>query len=455
MVCLNVREEKKMTYKCFTCDSRFSKPDALLKHITSVHVGKKDPMIENVKPEILQKDKKPREILELNHVHDITSNKLDLVHDELQSPNSPTEHPPTKKSNEKFGNNLELKNQIDKFMCTFCPLELSSKQELNEHLPSHEKEFPLNFYKCEKCGKAFYAKVSLFHHNFTVHEGKKLFECSMCETKFTSEHALTRHIDVVHEGKEPFKCPNCDDRFPTRELKLEHIELNHKKSDPTERFKCPYEHCLAKLSSKKWLKSHIKYRYEKGVCQEQVECEFCKKSFSKSYIFVHIGKNESCKSHYGNRFNELKRKKNNERLQRSRKKNNIEADMEFEDFKDKRECKFCKKKFSLSTILKHLSNNETCKSSYGKYKEIERKIIKERKQLAKEKNTDNKEMISETIVDHPNSRMEIHETNIPEDSVDDLNDDALLIHITSVHVGKKDPMVGNAKPGILTFKQIS
>ena len=405
-----------MTYKCFTCNSRFLKPDALLKHISSVHVGKKDPMVEKIKPGNLQNHEKPKEILELNHVHDITSNKLDQVHDEKEltrSPKSPTEHPPTKKSNEKFGNNLELKNQIDKFMCTFCPLELSSKQELNEHLPSHEKEFPLNFYKCEKCGKAFYEKVSLFHHNFTVHEGKKLFKCSMCETKYTTEHALTRHIDVVHEGKEPFKCPNCDVRFPTRELKLEHIELNHKK-----------------------------------IHKEQVECEFCKKSFSKSFIWRHVGKNESCKSHYEKK----RRKKNNEKKQISRKKKNHEANREFEDFKDKRECKFCKKKFSLSTILKHLSQNATCKSSYGnKYREIERKIIKERKQLAKEKNPENKKMIAKTIVDYPNSRMEIHETNIHEDSVDDLNDDALLKHITSVHVGKKDPiaMVENVKPGIL------
>ena len=211
----------------------------------------------------------------------------------------------------------------------------------------------------------------------------------------------------------------------------------------------------------------------------KVECEFCKKSFSKSSILVHIGKNEPCKSHYGNRFIELKRKKNNEKMQRSRKKLGIEKELkrqrelyaqdskkkekkrqyfqekqsklaseegwhysasndiseetdqksneayrEFEDVNDKRACKYCKKKFSLSTILKHLSHNATCKFSYGnKYQKLERKIIKERKQLAMEKNTENKELIAENIADHPNSRMKIHATQIPEDSVDDLNND--------------------------------
>ena len=264
----------------------------------------------------------------------------------------------------------------------------------------------------------------------------------------------------------------------------------------------------------------------------EVECEFCKKSFSKPSILVHIGRNESCKSHYGNRFDELKRKKNNEKKQRSRKKlgtekeykrqrelyaqnsrkkekkkqysqekqsklasedggefekvnitsrenysnmesikfdlpttykgnisalptNSIvlnpnqslksnvvekkdsngtlkdidptsnEANKEFENLNDKRACKFCKKKFSLSTILKHLSHNAACKSSYGnKYMKLERKIVKEKRQLAKEKNTENKEESIEKNVDNPNFRMEIHETKIPEHSVDDLNNDS-------------------------------
>lgn len=205
---------------------------------------------------------------------------------------------------------------------------------------------------------------------------------------------------------------------------------------------------------------------------EQVECEFCKKIFSKSSILVHIGKNESCKSHYGNRFYDLKRKKNNEKKQRSRKKlgkenelkrqrelyaqdskkkekkrqhfqekqsklaseggwqyrtsndvseeidtKSVEANKEFEDSNDERACKFCKKKFSLSTILKHLSHNATCKSFYGnKYKKLERKIIKERKQLAKKKNPDNREGIAEKIDDCPDSK-------IPEEVVEVFDND--------------------------------
>ena len=213
---------------------------------------------------------------------------------------------------------------------------------------------------------------------------------------------------------------------------------------------------------------------------EQVECEFCKKIFSKSSILVHIGKNESCKSHYGNRFYDLKRKKNNEKKQRSRKKlgkenelkrqrelyaqdskkkekkrqnfqekqsklasdggwqcrtsndvseeidtKSVEANKKFEGSNDERACKFCKKKFSLSTILKHLSYNATCKSSYGnKYKKLERKIIKERKQLGKKKNPDNREGIAEKNDICPDSK-------IPEEEVVEVFDNDLKVSCKS------------------------
>ena len=191
-------EDKKRLFKCFTCDSKFSNPQDLLEHITLDHVSNNPKKYSKAEiPFAKKEDKKmlePEKISEHwdNSVHEGKNKNYHKISEHTSS--------------------FREKGENGKFMCAFCPLELPSKQELNEHLPSHEQEFPLNFYKCEKCGKAFFEKVSLYHHNFTVHEGKKLFECSMCETKYTTEHALTRHIDVVHEGKEPFKCPNCDVR---------------------------------------------------------------------------------------------------------------------------------------------------------------------------------------------------------------------------------------------------
>merc|ERR1719362_2251851 len=109
--------------------------------------GKKDPMVENVKPGILQKDKKTKEILKLNHVHDITSNELDQIHDEKELTRSPKSHtgfPLTNKSNENFGHNLELKNQIEERKlkkCFYCQKRFSTKN-LSSHMMIcvHEKK---------------------------------------------------------------------------------------------------------------------------------------------------------------------------------------------------------------------------------------------------------------------------------------------------------------------------
>ena len=125
---------------------------------------------------------------------------------------------------------------------------------------------------------------------------------------------------------------------------------------------------------------------------------------------VHIAKNESCKSHYGPRFDELKRKKNCLRKQQSREMLGKEKELKrqresYAENKKKKEekrqysqnkqsndknkivdapnfiideesvtsyskdsnvlCKYCKKEFLSSSLLKHIARNESCKLFYG------------------------------------------------------------------------------------------
>ena len=53
---------------------------------------------------------------------------------------------------------------------------------------------------------------------------------------------------------------------------------------------------------------------------EDVICESCNKSFTESTLLRHIGKKESCKSFYGLRFNEMKKKKGREKVSKFRQK---------------------------------------------------------------------------------------------------------------------------------------
>ena len=52
-----------------------------------------------------------------------------------------------------------------------------------------------------------------------------------------------------------------------------------------------------------------------------VLCESCKKPFQKGSILNHIGHSDICKSYYGPRFIEMKKKKQNEKKQQWRELN--------------------------------------------------------------------------------------------------------------------------------------
>lgn len=47
--------------------------------------------------------------------------------------------------------------------------------------------------------------------------------------------------------------------------------------------------------------------------QNKVSCDYCEKNYTKQSLLKHIGKNEDCKTHYGARFDELKRERDRER----------------------------------------------------------------------------------------------------------------------------------------------
>ena len=53
----------------------------------------------------------------------------------------------------------------------------------------------------------------------------------------------------------------------------------------------------------------------------ETSCESCNKPFPKSKILRHIGSSKSCKSFYGPRFIEMKRKKESEKVSRYLMKN--------------------------------------------------------------------------------------------------------------------------------------
>ena len=101
-------------------------------------------------------------------------------------------------------------------------------------------------------------------------------------------------------------------------------ELYAQDPEKKEKKKLYYQDKQAKLAKKEgWIYYPPSDSEEKDIMKEnKVEkkenskdldskevCEFCKQKFKSTAILIHIGKNQDCKSFYGNRFKELKKEK--------------------------------------------------------------------------------------------------------------------------------------------------
>jgi hypothetical protein len=101
-------------------------------------------------------------------------------------------------------------------------------------------------------------------------------------------------------------------------------ELYAQDPEKKEKKKLYYQDKQAKLAKKEgWIYYPPSDSEEKDIMKEnKVEkkenskdldskevCEFCKQKFKSTSILIHIGKNQDCKSFYGNRFKELKKEK--------------------------------------------------------------------------------------------------------------------------------------------------
>ena len=271
---LQVSTEIKMSvgekfFKCFTCDSKFSQPKALIEHISSVHVAENSHNCQKCDAKFSEKLQLQKHVISVHKV--IRSFKCSncsktflsksalgthrSVH-EVQN----TQHEESDVHDGKKGINLlddstenqveNLNNlftqEINSFECSKCPAEFDSKQELKAHLSSHDepspvhegnkladseykgKEWKLNDFdndhseenvplECSRCPAEFNSKLELnthlSSHGVYVHEEKKTYE-SVYNKKDSFNEIRNKKIDPVLGETSSFKCINCPVEFP-------------------------------------------------------------------------------------------------------------------------------------------------------------------------------------------------------------------------------------------------
>lgn len=95
--------------------------------------------------------------------------------------------------------------QIGRFYCDLCPRMFTWKKSLREHMKIHEKN-RTSFFECTyvNCPKYYTTKSNLKAHIRSKHEGKK-FKCSFCNLELSTKQRYEQHLKAHISPKKEVK----------------------------------------------------------------------------------------------------------------------------------------------------------------------------------------------------------------------------------------------------------
>ena len=232
------------TFLCDICNKAFETNSAMIKHVLSVHEGKKPFKCESCGSSYTQKSSLD--------VH------IKLVHEGIKDFLCDI-------CNKAFGKKSAVKKHVSEvhegkklFKCELCGSRFTQKNSLDGHIKwVHEG---IETFLCDICNKVFGTNSTMKKHVSSVHEGKKLFKCERCGSSFTQKGNLDGHIKLVHEGIKNFLCDICNKAFGTKSAMKKHVALVHEGKRPF-RFKC--ESCGSSFTQKSFLDVHIKSMHDR------------------------------------------------------------------------------------------------------------------------------------------------------------------------------------------------
>lgn len=155
-------------FQCDHCKKLFSRKNALVVHMTHVHMKNE---------KLLKCDTSPKYL---------KTHKLTLSHTlALECPFC------TKRFKTKKHLSNHMKIHLKKpFECRYCLKGYLSKRDLDDHETMHTGAKP---HLCLICCKQFSRKKTLYSH-IKIHEENKKHECLICKKKFTNSSYLRIHF---------------------------------------------------------------------------------------------------------------------------------------------------------------------------------------------------------------------------------------------------------------------
>ena len=273
----NKRTKKsKKTYNCSHCNSNFSRKPSLLRHIESVHEGKRPFVCTICNRKFAQKNNLRKHELKK---HAASKHEIDLGHSS------------SKNEYRTSTDNNEGKKMICVYNCSHCNRNFSRKENLKRHIGLvHEGKRPvlkngnMSEFKIEndlehdaslsdriRKEEAFLA--SLLPKG---EKTRKTYNCSHCNSNFSRKPNLLRHVESVHERKRPFVCTICNHEFAHKNDLKRHTIVVHEEKKPHKKQKYGCNSCEKSFSTKSNLNKHVKEVHNINQCVEQLKTKMQK-----------------------------------------------------------------------------------------------------------------------------------------------------------------------------------
>ncbi|XP_049865924.1 zinc finger protein 729-like isoform X2 [Pectinophora gossypiella] len=154
-------------------------------------------------------------------------------------------------------------------MCPYCGLMTKT---LKPHLLQHTGE---RSFKCEDCGKGFFAAKHLIKHR-KIHSGTREFKCDLCTAAFNIRPSLINHLKYRHSTERNFICDICNRGFK-RSYALKRHRMMHNSASKT--VMC--DQCNMSFYNKYGLQHHM--RIHTG--ERPYKCEICSQPYSYKHDF--------------------------------------------------------------------------------------------------------------------------------------------------------------------------
>ncbi|XP_039762151.1 zinc finger protein 99-like [Pararge aegeria] len=172
---------------------------------------------------------------------------------------------------------VAYKIQSEGLQCQMCAETFSNFRLLSIHVNRHYKN-----HICDVCGTSFANLVFLNLHKTRSH---KTIRCEECNLNFPSRSEKRHHDTIEHDvkfvRKQRFPCPYCHERFFQENFKVQHLVEKHGLVRPEH--KCPL--CFKEFITRSLLNNHVKNVHKK---ERKHECDVCHNAFyTKSDVLRH------------------------------------------------------------------------------------------------------------------------------------------------------------------------